>query len=68
MNNFFVLLHYFVVQFFFFLVTVSVFFLLIELFEESNLSVELLNDPILLFDLILESINLLSIEVLKFIT
>ena len=67
MDKLLVLLHYFVVEFLFFLVTIAILLLLIELFEQSNLSIEFLDDSFFFFDLILEGINLLPIKILKFI-
>ena len=67
MDKLFVLLHYFMIEFLFFLVTIAILLLLIEFFEQSNLSIQFLNDSLLFLDLILENVNLFSIKILKFI-
>lgn len=54
-------------EFLLFPIAITVFFLPVQFLEEFNLSLEILDDAFLLFDLILEAVDFVSVQVLKLI-
>ena len=67
MNDFLIELHDLMVEFFFLFIAVCILLLLIELFKKPDLGIQLVNGSILFLYLVFETINLISVQILKFV-
>ena len=55
------------IEFFFLFIAVCILLLLIELFKKPDLGIQLVNGSILFLYLVFETINLISVQILKFV-
>ena len=67
MNDFLIELHDLMVEFFFLFIAVCILLLLIEFFKKPDLGIQLVNGSILFLYLVFETINLISVQILKFV-